>query len=234
MKFFNSILETLFPNKCLSCGELIDENEFLCEYCYEMIESIDTLKICSGCGHYKKECECKERVYHFSGAIAPFKNDGQAQEAMYRYKFARVESGAQFFANEMAKMVKTVYADINFDGIAFVPMHPLKELRRGFNQSRLLAQRLSQILGLTVYDGLLSAKYVSKKQHDLPIKERFKNVKGIYSSNYKVTGKTILLVDDIKTTGATLDECAKQLLLAGANDVFCICGLITKQKKGKK
>lgn len=234
MKLFNIILEALFPNKCLSCGELIDSGEFLCDYCLEMMESVDPLKICTGCGQYKKECQCKNRVYHFAGAIAPFENKGQAQAAMYRYKFAKVESGAQFFANEMAKMVKTVYVDICFDGIAFVPMHPFKELNRGFNQSRLLANKLANILDLKVYDGLLSAKYVRKKQHDLLIKERFQNVKDMYSYNYKVTGKTILLVDDIKTTGATLDECAKQLLLAGADNVFCICGLITKRKKGKK
>lgn len=133
----------------------------------------------------------------------------------------------------MAKAVKTVYNDINFDGITYVPMHPIKLLRRGFNQSEVLAQRLSKVLNIKVYDRLLSARYVPKAQHNLTVKERFKNVKGIYTYNYTVTGKTILLVDDIKTTGATLDECAKQLLLAGADNVFCICGLITKSKKGK-
>lgn len=234
MRAFNAVINALFPNKCVSCGALINDGDYLCEYCFEMIEPVDLLKICTHCGLAKKNCQCKSRVFHFGGSIAPFENKGAAQQAMYRYKFKRTPSGAKFFAKEMAKAVRTVYNDIAFDGIVYVPMHPLKQLRRGFNQSQQLANELSKILGLKVYDGLLSCKYRRKSQHNMPIKERFKNIKGMYSTNYKITGKTVLLVDDIKTTGASFDECAKQLLLAGADNVYCVSGLITVAEKGKK
>jgi ComF family protein len=234
MKFFDLIVNALFPNKCISCGKIIESEDFICDYCLEMMKTVDLYKICKICGLPKKECQCKVRVFHFIRAVAPYENDGIAREAMYRYKFGRITQGANFFAFEMAKTVQTVYNDIKFDGIAYVPMHPIKFLRRGFNQSELLSLRLGEILNLKVYDRLLATKFFRKSQHRLSLKERFNNVKGMYKTNYKVTGKTILLVDDIKTTGATLDECAKQLLCAGANEVYCVCGLITKYKKGEK
>lgn len=234
MKIFKIIIDSLFPQKCISCGKIIGSDDFICEYCLELLEVVDLFKICSSCGLPKKDCQCKLRVFHYAGVVAPFENTGTAKAAMYRFKFAKVTNGATFFAFEMAKAVSTVYNDITFDGIAYVPMHFIKEIKRGFNQSKLLAEKLSNILGLKLYDNLLTSNYRRTSQHDLPTSERFKNVKGMYKTNYKVTGKTILLVDDIKTTGATLDECAKQLLLAGADNVYCVCGLIRKSKKGKK
>ena len=234
MKVFKTIVNALFPRKCVSCGALVGQDDYLCEYCNEMLDTINYSKICLRCGLDKKNCDCKSVVFHFAGCVAPFVNKDQAKEAMYRFKFSKNFSSAQFFANEMAKTVKTVYNDIVFDGIDFVPMVTRKQLKRGFNQSEVLAVKLAEILNIKVYQNLLKAKYVSTTQHKLTLKERFKNVKGMYSANYKVTGKTILLVDDIKTTGATLDECAKQLLLAGADNVYCISGVITNSKKGKK
>ena len=234
MKFFDVIANALFPNKCICCGEIIDKDDFLCDYCYEMIEYVDFSKICKRCGLDKKECQCKNRVFHFGGSIAPFVNKEVARKSMYRFKFGKTFSGSKFFAFEMAKAVKTVYNDIEFDGIAFVPMHFVKRLKRGFNQSQVLARELSKILDLKIFEGLLSSKYSPKIQHETPFKERFSNIKGRYKFNYNVTGKRILLVDDIKTTGASLDECAKQLLLAGADNVYCVTGLITQSKKGKK
>ncbi len=234
MKVFNVIVNALFPTKCISCGEIIDRDNSLCDYCYEMLEYVDSSKICTHCGRIKKECTCKYRVYHFGGCVAPFENKDVAQNAMYRFKFARISGGVEFFAFEMAKAVKTVYNQIDFDCITFVPMHFIKKIKRGFNQSEVLAKKLSQILGINFCENLLSVRYSPKIQHKTDPKERFSNVKGMYSFNYNVTGKTVLLVDDIKTTGATLDECAKQLLLAGADNVYCVTGLISKSKKGKK
>lgn len=234
MQVFKSIINAIFPKRCISCGEIIDSNESLCDYCFEKIERIDFSKVCKRCGLNKKQCECGKRVLHYASVIAPFSNEEVAKAAMYRYKFKKLSSFSKFFANEMALTVKTFYNGINFDGIAFVPMHPINELKRGFNQSQKLALHLSRLLRVPLYRKLLKVKYKNKRQHNMSVKERFQNVKGMYSFNYKVTNKNILLVDDIKTTGATIDECAKQLLLAGANNVYCITGLITQPKKGKK
>ena len=234
MQVFDSIVNAIFPQKCISCGEIIDKGEFLCEYCYEKIERVDFSKVCERCGLPKKECECKNRVFHFNSVIAPFTNGDIAKAAMYRFKFKKLAFCSNFFAAEMAKTVKMFYYDVDFDGVAFVPMHIIKQLRRGFNQSEELAKRIAKMLGKPLYRDVLSVKYTSKAQHNMSVEERFKNVKGKYRFNYKVTGKNILLVDDIKTTGATVDECAKQLLLAGANSVYCITGQISIPKKGKK
>ncbi len=234
MQVFNVIINAIFPQKCISCGAITERNEFLCEYCYENIERVDFSKVCERCGLPKKECECKNRVFHFNSIVAPFINAEIAQAAMYRFKFKKLAFCSKFFSEEMAKAVKTVYHGVRFDAITYVPMHPIKRLKRGFNQSEKLAAELSKILGIPLFDGVLSVKYTNNRQHDMSVKERFQNVKGKYSYNYKITGKNILLVDDIKTTGATVDECAKQLLLAGANSVYCVSGLISEPKKGKK
>lgn len=234
MQVFKAIMDAIFPQKCIACGSIIGNDDFLCEYCYEKIERVDFAKICRKCGLPKKQCECKNRVFHFDSVIAPFSSGDVAKAAMYRFKFKKVASYSKFFAQEMAKTVKMFYCDVKFDGIVFVPMHTLKHLKRGFNQSEQLAKRLSKILDIPLYSGVLTVKYTHRRQHSMTVKERFNNVKGMYGYKCKLNGKNILLVDDIKTTGATVDECARQLLLAGANEVYCITGLITEHKKGKR
>ena len=236
MKLFKVIASALFPNVCVACGEIIPEGEHLCEYCTEMAETVDFTKACRRCGMPKKECMCSKRVFHFSGCAAPFYNKGVAQKAMYSFKFARKEYISKFFAERMALTVRSCYSDIDFDIITFVPMSLQKKLRRGFNQSELLAKQLSKILKLPLCGDLLLSGKNTAVQHKLGFDERFKNAKGKFKANtkYKLNGKTVLLVDDIKTTGATLDECAKQLLLLGADEVYCITGLMTAKNKKKE
>lgn len=232
MKLFNGILNALFPQKCVACGRVVCDDEFLCEFCAEMISKTDLSKVCTICGCTKKNCQCKHRVFHFDGCVSPFVNIDISRAAMYRFKFGKISRGGEFFAQEMAKAVKQQFGDIDFDGIACVPMHPLRKLKRGFNQSFILAQKLSEICGIPIYHDVLLCVRRNRKQHNMSFKERFENVKGLYSCKYKVNGKTILLVDDIKTTGASLDACAKQLLSAGADKVYCVTGLIGEPKKG--
>ena len=236
MGIFNIIAAALFPNVCAACGDIIPEGEHLCEYCDEMAEVVDFTKNCRRCGMPKKQCECSRRVFHFSGCAAPFYNIGVTQEAMYSYKFNRKEYIAEFFAERMAITVKTAYSDIDFDIVTFVPMKLRKKLKRGFNQSEVFAKRISKICGIPFYDNLLKVGNNSITQHKLSEEERFKNVKGKFIANkaFNISGKTVLLVDDIKTTGATLDECAKQLLLLGADEVYCVTGLMTAKKIKKE
>ncbi|MBE6787737.1 MAG: ComF family protein [Ruminococcaceae bacterium] len=231
MKVFKVIANSLFPNKCISCGEIVENDDFLCDYCYELLERIDLLKICKRCGRNKKDCECKYRVFHFNGCVAPFENKDIARKSMYKFKFSKNMRTADFFGFEMAKAVETIYKEIDFDYITFVPMHFLKRLKRGFNQSQILANKLSRILGIPLRDDLLNVKFSFCSQHDLDYKQRYENAKKLYKYKRKIAGKTVLLVDDIKTTGASLDACAKQMILAGAQNVYCVTGLITKRKE---
>ena len=107
-----------------------------------------------------------------------------------------------------------------------MPMHRLRLLKRGFNQSRVLAEKICEILSIPLIDTLICLK-AGPRQHDLFGKER-------YAAKGSASGKTLLLVDDIRTTGATLDECAGQLFSAGAEAVYCVTALITEKKKTKE
>ena len=134
----------------------------------------------------------------------------------------------------MALAVKTVYADVKFDAVTYVPLTLRKFLKRGFNQSEVLTRQISKFLDLKILDKLIYCKKSKISQHDLKnSKDRFRNVQGLYGCKHKVKGN-ILLIDDIKTTGATLNECAKQLILSGADKVYCVTGLITYNRKDKK
>ncbi len=236
MRLFKIVAEALFPNACVSCGAIIPEGEKLCEFCTEMAETVDFTKTCRRCGMPKKECVCSKRVFHFSGCAAPFYNSGVTQKAMYSFKFGHRDYISKFFAERMVLTVKSCYSDIAFDVVTFVPMRPSKKLKRGFNQSELLARHISKLLKLPLCDDAIKNLKGAKVQHDLKFDERFKNVKGKFAANKcrNLNGKTVLLVDDIKTTGATLDECAKQLLLLGADEVYCVTGLMTAKKKKKE
>ena len=234
MQFFKSILSAFYPNTCIARGDIIDEDESLCAYCFEMLPRVDLLKNCIRCGLPKKDCDCKNHVFYYNGCIAPFYNDATAKVAMYKFKFRKAEKNADFFVKNLALTVKTVYRDIKFDAVTYVPLTTKKNLKRGFNQSKILASKLAEILGLPLFDNLLYCKQNKTSQHDLKNpKDRFKNVEGLYGCMHKVKGN-ILLIDDIKTTGATLNECAKQLILSGADKIYCATGLITYNRKDKK
>ena len=233
-KIINNILEAIYPSKCFGCDEIIPMGENLCDYCHEMISKTGTDNLCKVCGCVKNDCQCKHHVFHFTGTTAPFYNEGIAQKAMYDFKFNHKIQVSDFFAKHMAIAVKNNFHHIEFDAVVYVPMLFSKELKRGYNQSRELALKLAKILDVHLCENALGCNPKSKAQHKADYKERFENVKGLYYPNISLSGRTVLLIDDIKTTGATLDECAKALFKAGANDVYCVTALTTKKKDKTK
>ena len=165
---------------------------------------------------------------------APYYNDKTARKAMYAFKFNKKENIGRFFAEKMAITVKQVYYDIDFDIVTCVPMYVANKRKRGYNQSEIIAKELSDILKLPFEKDILYSKRKKKAQHKIPISKRFNNVKDTFYTKKNLNGETVLLVDDIKTSGATISECARILYKAGANRVYCITGLISKLEKGKK
>lgn len=105
-----------------------------------------------------------------------------------------------------------------------VPLHRARKRERGFNQSEILAEGISQVLDRTTLNTVLKRKRNTKDQTHLNVQQRKENVEGAFVVAHpdKVMGKMIILVDDVMTTGATLNECAKMLLEAGAIRIFAV------------
>lgn len=233
-QIIKTVIDAFQPPRCVSCGNIVDDGEFLCNYCYEMLKTISPIERCIRCGLPKKQCVCKYRIYSFDGCVSPFVNDGIAQDVTYAFKFKRKFSAADFLAEQMALCVKNEYRNIKFDCITCVPMHKAGVRKRGFNQSKVLARKISEIMGIP-YGDLLACTGKYHSQHKIKgIKKRFQNVKGKYKALRPLKGQTVLLVDDIMTSGATLDECSGMLLHAGADRVYCVTALRTEIKEKKK
>jgi ComF family protein len=226
-----SFIDLLYPKQCVCCREIIDESEELCDNCIRNIERVDDTKRCIKCGLIKGKCGCKIYTYYFEGVVAPFFNIGLAKQGMYRFKLKRKSHLSRFFANEMAKTVRSQLQNLEFDAVCYVPSSFSSYLKRGFNQSYLLAERLSSLLSIPILKGCIRCRLNSGAQHRLNREKRFEATqKKYYFSENAVDAlrdKRILLVDDIKTTGATLDECSRQLLLGGAKSVFCVTALVS-------
>ena len=230
MGLLKEIISVFYPKMCVGCGRIIDDGEDFCDYCHNELLRNDSSKFCTKCGNKKENCECRKRVFHFECLTAPFETDGIAKNVMYAFKFHKKEHLAEVFAKSMALAVKQSFFDTCFDCIVCVPMYRREKMKRGYNQSELLGIKLAQILNLPFYYEALGCNKKKKPQHKTLYNERRENVKGIYFLKKPIKNKTVLLVDDIKSSGATLEECTLQLLEGGAKKVYCAVGCVTERK----
>lgn len=233
INLIKEIIKTFYPKCCIFCGEIIDEEEFLCNSCMAEIEKTELNRFCIKCGSRKKNCQCKHKVLYYDGCASPFLNQGVVRKLMYAYKFRHLEEAADYLSKQMALTVKQSFFGIKLDAVCCVPLQFTKSIKRGYNQSRVLAVNLAKLLNLPYYDNILGCRKKKRPQHETSGKERFENVSGVYFVKTPIKNKNILLVDDIKTTGATLSECAKQLLGAGSNKVYCITAVVTERNENK-
>lgn len=224
-KLFKLILCIIYPNKCMSCGVIIEEGLNFCENCLSKLHRIDPEKFCTVCGCDRDKCKCKYSVYRFKAAISPFKNKDSAQAALYAYKFAGKLRNISFFADEMVKTANTLYKDVIFDYICYVPTSFTSVKKYGFNHNRTLALEVAKRIGITLKHNALKCRPFRRHQHNSSSQQRKKNVIGKYYSKCNLSDAKILLIDDIKTTGSSLDECTKELLFAGADSVYCLTAL---------
>ena len=177
--------------------------------------------ICERCGRSKDECHCGKQRRAFERCISPFYHKGVAQNGIYTLKSEGFAVTVAGFAAEMAEVVRREYGGIPFDCVTAVPLHKRELLDRGFNQAEKLGQALAQRMGIP-YAALLTKITVTAPQKELTAVERSGNLLGVFDVCGDVAGKTILLVDDVITTGATLDECAKMLKIFGAEEVYAV------------
>ena len=219
--FLGVILGLLFPVRCAACGEVLATSAQQAVLCHA--------------------CEAKLRRLEFApkhgaeldGLFSAFIYSGAGAALIKEFKFNR---NTACYKNALQKpfeeYVKNASNNICIDIVVPVPMYAAAKRKRGFNQSDYIAKCLAAYLCLPYGENILQKVQKNKVQHHLPSAERYINVKGVYACKepQKVCGKTILLVDDIVTTGATMAECAKVLRSAGAEMVYGAAVLATLKK----
>ena len=205
MKRKSLLLELLYPPKCLFCRKLLPPGaSWLCEAC----RSTRTGMRMSRTGKYYLRC------------CVPMRYEGPVRDALLRYKFEGRDCYAETLGQILAETVREELSD-QYDELTWVPISPQRLRERGYDQARLLAEAVGRCLGKTPMATLEKTRNNPRQSGMADEKARRDNVKNAYSPLDPdwFRGKRLLLIDDIITTGATLDEAARTLRRAGAKDV---------------
>lgn len=236
-ELLKSPLEAVFPKKltCAVCRKELQESvEGICPECYGRLPFLSG-KTCLKCGqpleNLSNYCNrCKDEEIFYKSAAAVFEYDNKIKNLIFRFKSDNQKYLADFFGLSLAQK----YATLNYDGdlAMYVPIHKNTLKKRGFNQSELLCKKFSALSGVPVSNGNLVKIVDTGQQKFLTKAERIKNLEKSFFVNFKsgVKGKNIILIDDIMTTGATANECAKVLNAAGAKNVYILCLATVKLK----
>ena len=209
--------------RCMNCGREVFDGLGFCEKCNERaILNVD--KTCKRCGTGIEGAEdycgnCAFDKIYFDRGYSAFIYDGTVRNAILRFKFGNCGNYARVFAKFLAAVATR--NGLEFDVVTYAPMSKSSLKKRGYNQARLLAQYFCDILECSekLRDTVAKIKE-TQPQESLGKVERKTNLVGAYKCIADVAGLRVLVIDDIKTTGATLNECAKVLKKAGAASVI--------------
>ncbi len=228
------LVSLLFPARCCLCGEVVAWTEHLCPRCQREAPYI-LPPVCERCGLHEEDCTCRGHRRHYERCVAPFCREGAVQDAIMRLKKHGWATDTQGIALEMAEVLRREYGGIPFDAVTEVPMHKRDYRSRGHNDAELLARALAQRIEVP-YRSLLRKSMHTRPQKELKAVERTGNLLGAFDVNEDkwVADKTILLVDDVITTGSTLDECAKMLKIYGAAGVYAVTAAAVVLPKKEK
>ena len=209
--------------RCLNCGREVFDGLGFCQECKESA-ILNVGKTCKRCGtsiegeeDYCGNCAF-DKIY-FDKGYSAFVYDGAVRSAILRFKFGNCGNFARVFAKFLAAVATR--QGIEFDVVTYAPMSKKSLKKRGYNQAQLLAQHFCDILdcGDKLANAIVKHKE-TKPQESLGKAARKTNLVGAYRCIANVKDKRVLVIDDIKTTGATLNECAKVLKKAGAISVI--------------
>ena len=215
--FIDRALDLLFPKhlKCQSCGREAEINEYgLCADCESKLVILD-------------ETSTPSVIEYVDGAWSALLYNETARRAVIDMKFHGAAYNKEFLSHFM-----NIPEGVCADCIVPVPLHPNRQRERGYNQSALLAKELSKKTGVPVREDLLIRVKDTPMQSHATKAEREKNVKNAFRASENCAGMTIVLVDDVRTTGSTLKECAKQLKKHGAKAVYAVTACCSKEYAG--
>jgi ComF family protein len=208
MGFFTALLDLLFPPKCVFCRKLLGDGDTWCARCAGKLP----LTVHGG----------RQEGDFFDFCISPLYYKDAVRKSILRYKFSGASNYAETYGKILASCIRA-YMDAKYDLISWVPLSSKRERTRGYDQAMLLAMATALELQSVAVQTLVKPRDVTPQSGLGGRSERRANISGAYEvyDPELIDGKCILLIDDIVTTGSTLEECARALLSAGATKIVC-------------
>lgn len=225
-KLTEAFLSLLFPGpiSCASCGSKLKPNDkYVCATCLAQIIPVSE-PTCKRCGRplsypgFCRECSLRDRYFVRAWSAAIYR--GALRKCLHRFKYDHGSYLAPFLAALIAKRLLQVDGLPTDPLIVPVPLDPKRLRDRGFNQAEILANEVAGLYGWQLGKKVLRRKRTTLPQAGLNAKERWANVSGAFVAEVGLVGKEILLIDDIYTTGATVEAASQALIEAGADAVY--------------
>lgn len=229
----DALASVLLPAPCRICGQTLTGASRIpiCEACLDGFGRIGA-PLCAGCGRpfepaaahaARPLCRlCRANVYAFERARSFATYNETLSQAILLMKYDQVTRLGGWFAARLAEIVQREASEWRADAIVPVPLHPARLRERGYNQAEVIARPLARLLNLPCESRLLIRTKPRPSRLLLSRRERWTSVRGAYAMRpgREVDNRRILLVDDVMTTGATLDACSRALKRAGASAVL--------------
>lgn len=224
--FLLMIADMIYPRICPVCGHIVSKRGHdICPQCEEKLSFIGN-DHCMKCGKPVEEDEefcgdCAGASHVYDEGRAALLYDTYMSRSIYRFKYGGKQEFAGFYARAICERLESKIKSWNVDAIVPVPVHKERLKKRGYNQAELIAKQMSKRLGIPVRSDLVTRQKGTLAQKNLSARDRQNNLK----KAFKVTGNvvkldSVLIVDDIYTTGATVDAMAGCLKGAGIRRVY--------------
>jgi competence protein ComFC len=211
-----SLISVISPTCCIICNK---QGYIICEQCSKE-HIVQRKPACFWCNRLQptgRTCSsCSAKTY-LNGAVIPFRLDGPIQELIHRLKYNGDRAAGRYFAFVLSSQLPRG----NFDCVSYVASTGTSQRRRGYNQAHIIAREVSSVTGIRLQNSLLRKAHID--QIGLNRKQRLNSVQNNFVlTSHPVANKRILLIDDVMTTGATLNECARVLKGGGAKSVWAL------------
>ena len=234
-KLWSLVMDLIYPPRCPICDELLLPGRLICPECLPKLSYVKKPR-CLICGkhindpayEYCLDCRKKPHYYKEGRALLEYRS---IAPSMYRFKYAGRREYARFYGRQIAYHLKDVIEEWDVDALVPVPIHRSRRIQRGYNQAEVLAKEIGFYLGIPVETHLLKRVKKTLPQKLLDDRQRQNNLKNAFKiGRNDVKCKSTIVIDDIYTTGSTIDHCAKVLKQHGVERIYYISIAIGREE----
>ena len=218
-KIIDSLLYLLYPELCMGCGNsLVEGEKVLCAYCEG---KLPRTRFHDDDKNMIQQLFWGRAIISKATSFLFFRRKGLVQQLMHQFKYKNEREVGAYLGKLFAQELTSSEAFSSIDCIVPVPLHPDKEKKRGYNQSEVIGAGMAEVFGVPMYTSVLRRKIFTKSQTKKARYERWENVSSVFEVSEKetISNKHILLIDDVVTTGATLEACAQKLIEEAQTEV---------------